>query len=711
MKPLVIPLENLSKNDLEIAGGKAVSLKRLMSEGVAVAPGLCVTATAYERYAAQPGFRATLALELNRKDFAEMRWEEIWDLALRIRSLFLRTPMPSDLRAELAELLTPWLLERQVVVRSSSLAEDSDKTSFAGLHESFVNISGIDSLLEHIKLVWASLWSDRALLYRQELDLRVEQAKMAVVIQELINGVSSGVVFSQNPLNSNETVIEAVHGLNQGLVDGSVEPDRWLLDKASGSLLSHNAVERKQACSIDQTGGIKFEDLPHQLSSCPPLKPAQLEKIYELAKLLEKLNEAPQDIEWTIKDEKLYCLQARPITKSEASEDKREWYLSLHRSLAELTNLRSQIEDELLPSMTVEADKLAAVDLSSMTDKELAAAIETRRESYEKCRAAYWDICIPFAHGMRLFGKIYNDTVSPKDPHEFMSLLTGTSMLTTARNERLGKIAQMVRDKAPADDIEQQLNSFCSDFAHSGDYEMGKDTSFFRALVHKMASQHTRTLATESEEQKNSLEENFIQQFKGTTEEAKGLLEIARASYRLRDEDNLYLGRVQFEIFRAADEGKNRLPSKWKKETRLKPVQISTLLNDPQAQVELPEEKEAKKETSSLRPRQLLGQPAGPGVAEGRACVINSSEDFAKLEDDDILVCDAISPTMSFVVPLVSAIVERRGGMLIHGAIIAREYGIPCVTGVPEATEVINDGDRLVVDGYLGIVRVQRENI
>jgi pyruvate,water dikinase len=104
--------------------------------------------------------------------------------------------------------------------------------------------------------------------------------------------------------------------------------------------------------------------------------------------------------------------------------------------------------------------------------------------------------------------------------------------------------------------------------------------------------------------------------------------------------------------------------------------------------------------------RQIVGQPAGPGLAVGVARVVAGREDLAAFSDGEILVCDAIEPEMTFVVPLAAGIVERRGGMLIHGAIIAREYGLPCVTGVPRATELIRTGDRLTVDGYLGIVIV-----
>jgi pyruvate,water dikinase len=106
----------------------------------------------------------------------------------------------------------------------------------------------------------------------------------------------------------------------------------------------------------------------------------------------------------------------------------------------------------------------------------------------------------------------------------------------------------------------------------------------------------------------------------------------------------------------------------------------------------------------TLKARQLVGQPAGAGIAFGKARVVLDSSDLFNFKSGEILVCDAVDPNMTFVVPLAAGIVERRGGMLIHGAIIAREYGIPCVTGVADAANLIRTGDRVTVDGHLGIV-------
>ena len=104
------------------------------------------------------------------------------------------------------------------------------------------------------------------------------------------------------------------------------------------------------------------------------------------------------------------------------------------------------------------------------------------------------------------------------------------------------------------------------------------------------------------------------------------------------------------------------------------------------------------------RYRQITGQPAGPGLVRGPARVIHEHADIARFKRGEIIICDGVDPNMTFVMPLAAGIVERRGGMLIHGAIIAREYGLPCVTGVHDATSRIRTGQTVTVDGYLGIV-------
>ena len=206
-----------------------------------------------------------------------------------------------------------------------------------------------------------------------------------------------------------------------------------------------------------------------------------------------------------------------------------------------------------------------------------------------------------------------------------------------------------------------------------------------------------------------SLKETFLSHFKGEQQiQALELLDLARSSYQLRDDDNIYLGRIESQLLAAIQEARHRVDIQ--KQTG-DPVAVSVELE--KALYDLDHRPEFAKpyqvepgQSYEIKPRQMVGQPAGPGIARGKARVILHHTDLADFKSGEILICDAVDPNMTFVVPLAAAVVERRGGMLIHGAIIAREYGLPCVTGIPDATTLIETGDEITVDGYLGLVTV-----
>ncbi|GJQ59420.1 MAG: hypothetical protein D8M57_09730 [Candidatus Scalindua sp. AMX11] len=407
-------LHEIEESDRPHVGGKCLALSVMAHKGMNVPSAVAVCAEAYDQYISYTGLRDRILIEINRKHFKDMRWEEIWDTSLRIRNLFLNNPMPDMLSETLRHSLSSVFSDTAVVVRSSALEEDTAAASFAGLHDSYVNIKGVDSILHHIRLVWASLWSDAALLYRQELGLDIEKSSMAVVIQEIVYGEKSGVAFGKNPNDDSQSVIEAVYGLNQGLVDGTVEPDRWILEQEAGTIVSHTAAQRRKAIT-PMKEGVGLTSLTLERANTPPLTTDELKKVFELVHRAQQIFGSPQDVEWTSNRDTLYVLQSRPITSGLAGgdEDKRPWYMSLHRSFENLKILRRKIEEDLLPSMIQEATLLSRQDLQELSDSELSEVVTRRAERYNHWIGVYWKEFIPFAHGIRLFGVFYNDTVSP----------------------------------------------------------------------------------------------------------------------------------------------------------------------------------------------------------------------------------------------------------------------------------------------------------
>ena len=166
------------------------------------------------------------------------------------------------------------------------------------------------------------------------------------------------------------------------------------------------------------------------------------------------------------------------------------------------------------------------------------------------------------------------------------------------------------------------------------------------------------------------------------------MLDLARTSYRLRDDDNIHLGNIKRQIQAALDIGRGRLEDRGLPQTGALPAgEIVASLRDPGYSPFLPAVQKYTEtvgdEELGIKARQMIGQPAGPGISRGKARVVHQPSDLLQFRSGEILVCDAVDPNMTFLIPLAAGIVERRGGMLIHGAIIAREYGLPCVTGIP----------------------------
>ncbi len=679
-----VPLAAVT-GDASEYGGKAVALARLIGAGHTVPAGFVLPASVYRHFVDVTGVRGRVVLELARKELSEMRWEEMWDAALRVRHLFTSTPLPETLaepvRRALATLRPPY------VVRSSSPHEDSASSSFAGVHASFVGARTPEQVLRDVLAVWSSLFSDAALLYRRELGLDPMESAMAVVVQRLRAGDASGVAFSHNPVDPAEGIVEAAHGLNQGVVDGAVAIDRWFVRRADGELRHEPAVRDRRA--VLGPGGVVVEELPPALCARPPLDPEHVVELWGTVRAIEDLFGGPQDVEWTRAGGDLVVLQARPITTGAAddSDPTRAWYLTLRRSRDNLEALRGRIEDELLPAMERAADAIAG-DVTELADDELLAATEERRGLHQHWLDVYWRDFIPFAHGMRLFGEFYNRTVRAQDPYAFVELLAGSGLRAVERNQRL-----RVLGSAADAEVAALLDELGGRFAPNAENIAG-----FRRLAGAIADAPER-----GARDRDALTAAFLDNYAGDDRRlAAQLLDLGRASYRLRDDDNIVLGRLEAAWHAAHDEAARR---------GLLEPRVSrppTPRADEHARLEPSSTGSADE---SVRGRQLVGQPAGPGWARGPARVVTSRSDLFAFERGEVLVCDAVDPNMTFVAPLASAIVERRGGMLIHGAIIAREYGIPCVTGVPRVTDLLRTGDPLTVDGYLGLVIAQRDDI
>ena len=720
---LCLDLQQIHGKHAPETGGKASALARLLQQDFPVPQGLCILTGAYRRFVDMTPLAERIRLELSRKEFSHMRWEELWDAALRIRNLFSRTAFPPEMEGALAECIEQSIGNHTAAVRSSATGEDSGQLSFAGLHESVLNVAGTSNILEQVKNVWASLWSDGALLYRQELGLDVERSAMAVLVQRFVPGDVSGVIFSQSPLDPEIAVLEAVSGLAKGLVDGTVEPERWEIGRHNARVHSHRSPSENRRV-IAVAGGTRIVEDQGRIGESV-LSKQQIQEVYSAALEAERLFGTPQDVEWTFGPTGLQILQSRPVTaKKQDRNEKRVWSLSLRRSYENLKELRGKIEGSILPGMEEEAGELSKGSPDESSDRELAGQLEQRRAALDRWTDVYWDDLIPFAHGMRLFGQVYNDAVGPEDPFAFVVLLRPERLESVERNRLIRQMADRIRSRpqlreqlldrplSRCDDGEllSLLESHQSRYGNLLGIQADRDRleEYLRTLLLEMSDPERGLNEEQQLEDREEMEERYLASFREEDRgHARELLELGRASYRIRDDDNIYLDRFKGLVREVEEVARERLKERGVQEVEKLPgEELIQALRDPTYRPQAVAAQATQEVALEVDARQLLGQPASRGLASGRARVVRKPEQLFDLQKGEILVCDAIDPAMTFVAPLAAAIVERRGGMLIHGAIIAREYGIPCVTGIPQATERIANGNRLTVDGYLGIVAI-----
>ncbi len=736
--PFVIGLDGTSSPREHLLGGKAATLVRLRREGFRIADGFCLTTACYRHFVAHNGLAAVIRMELGRKPLGTMRWEELWDAALRIRSAFSKAPIPSDLAAAIETAYRCLGSANNLAVRSSAPGEDSTQASFAGLHETVLDVDDIDALMRAVRRVWASLWSDAALLYRRELSLDPRTSSMAVLVQELVSRDVSGVAFGRNPAEPglDQAVVEAVPGRCSDLVDGRVEPDRWTLSRTDGAVLNWRAGQR----------GIPGRPMPL-------LRDSDLVAVWDSLRRIESLFGYAVDLEWTGRRGEFTLLQARPIsTLADDANDGRRWYLSLRPAAQRLRELAQRVSGMLIPELEALGRRFAAENLRAVEDSSLAEVLTARLQAVEHWRRVYRDEFIPFAHGVRQLAVYYNDWVQPEDAYEFVGLLRGQNLLALQRNRRMAALGAQLASSSALSDLMGAITNlspanqgyrrameragalpggprFIAEL--KGLLDQAMDVSFgeqrlavqpqhlLRHLFETArAATQSRPAAVSTGPPPSELEQRlFAAVGPERRQEAEEIIAIGRLSWRIRDDDNILLARLEAQLLEALGLAAKRLSASGRLPDRDAQVKeqdtaiiVEALLNPAGGAVELTPPVAAKADradpTPGQKPRQLLGQPAAPGMASGLVRIIDSADDLNRFRAGEVLVCRAIEPTMTHLAPLARAIVELRGGMLIHGAIIARELGIPCVNGIPEVMGLLKSGDLVTVDGYLGILTV-----
>ena len=276
----------IDEADLPHVGGKGLNLGKLTRAGFQVPQGFCVTTDAYR-------FSVQSLSEQN---------------ASAIKELVLSPELVAEIRTAREQLQTS-----PVAVRSSATAEDLAEASFAGQQDTFLNVTS-DEVLDALKGCWASLWSERAIAYRQTQGIADEGLAMAVVIQEMCDADVSGVLFTVSPFSADVSIVESNWGLGESVVSGAITPDSFHVSRETGEVLEKNIAIKREMVTV--TGVSVVLSAQQDVSS---LTNAQLMELTQLGMQVEGFYGQPMDIEWALVDEQFVLLQARPITTSVSS--------------------------------------------------------------------------------------------------------------------------------------------------------------------------------------------------------------------------------------------------------------------------------------------------------------------------------------------------------------------------------------------------------
>ena len=304
MEKYILAFDEIKKQDVAIAGGKGANLGEMTNAGIPVPPGAVLCAAAYDKYMEENKIDTGKIMELAESDEAA---------SANIREAIRKGRLPEDIKKQIVSFYETLGGDARVAVRSSATAEDLEDASFAGQQETYLNVVGTRMLLEKVQECYASLWGNRAISYRKVQGYDKQKVSLAVVIQQMIESESAGVLFTRNPAaNTDDVLINASYGLGEAVVSGIVSPDEYICDR--NGKLKKSVIGSKEIQIIYDAMGTKKVSVSGKLRREQVLDAVSIRRLVSVAMKIEAHYGHPMDIEWAIRDGKIYILQARSIT-------------------------------------------------------------------------------------------------------------------------------------------------------------------------------------------------------------------------------------------------------------------------------------------------------------------------------------------------------------------------------------------------------------
>lgn len=313
MSSFVLGFHDIDKTKLAVAGGKGANLGELSSiEGLHVPAGFCITTEAYKKIIEETPAMKELLKQLSLLTVGER--DKIVKLSSEIRQVIEGASLPQDLQTEITQHLAGFGENNAYAVRSSATAEDLPTASFAGQQDTYLNVSGKEAILTHIRKCWASLFTERAVTYRLQNGFDHRKVHLAVVVQKMVFPEVAGIMFTADPVTSNRKVvsIDASFGLGEALVSGLVNADTYKV--RDGRVIDKKISTKKLAVYPLPDGGTHEQALAPVLQNQQAMTEEQILNLARIGRQLEAHFGCPQDIEWCVADGSIYIVQSRPIT-------------------------------------------------------------------------------------------------------------------------------------------------------------------------------------------------------------------------------------------------------------------------------------------------------------------------------------------------------------------------------------------------------------
>ncbi|WP_270354144.1 phosphoenolpyruvate synthase [Bacillus velezensis] len=332
MSSLVLGIHEIEKTQPLLVGGKGLHLGELSKiQGIQVPEGFCVTTAGYQKAIEQ---NETLQALLDQLTMLKVEnRDQIGEVSKKIRQTIMEAEIPSDVVKAVACYLSRFGEEHAYAVRSSATAEDLPHASFAGQQDTYLNITGVDAILQHISKCWASLFTDRAVIYRMQNGFDHSQVYLSVIIQRMVFPQASGILFTADPMTGNRKLlsIDAGFGLGEALVSGLVSADCYKVQ--DGQIVDKRIETKKLAIYGRKEGGTETQEIALDQQKIQTLTDEQILQLARIGRQIEAHFGQPQDIEWCLDRDTFYIVQSRPITTlypvPEANDQENHVYISV----------------------------------------------------------------------------------------------------------------------------------------------------------------------------------------------------------------------------------------------------------------------------------------------------------------------------------------------------------------------------------------------